>query len=196
MHKTRKSIDQQQLASLNLKVLTIWQPFASLIAFGEKRFETRPKPTSHIRDNNWYLIHAAKKWDNEIKDICLSEPFFSTLKDIGYPNTLTSHYGGLQALEGVIFPLGQIVALCQVKRCLKSTGYKTHEGETWVTIRNENHPIMSIEGNELAFGNYNEGRYAWELINVHMVEPFLYQGSQGYYASFKGNTNQIKIIPS
>ena len=46
--------------SEHIKVITIWQPWASLIAHGHKKFETRSWKTSWSGE---ILIHAAKKWD-------------------------------------------------------------------------------------------------------------------------------------
>lgn len=43
-----------------MKALTLWQPWATLIAIGAKRFETRSWQTSH---RGPLAIHAAKKRD-------------------------------------------------------------------------------------------------------------------------------------
>lgn len=54
-----------------MKVITLWQPWASLIALGEKPYETRSWPTSY---RGKIAIHAAKKWDDEIIEYFYSRP--------------------------------------------------------------------------------------------------------------------------
>lgn len=46
-----------------MKAITLWQPWATLIALGEKPYETRSWPTSY---RGKIAIHASKKWDDEI----------------------------------------------------------------------------------------------------------------------------------
>lgn len=48
-----------------MKALTLWEPWATLIAVGLKRFETRHWRTSYRGD---LVIHAAAKRDREILD--------------------------------------------------------------------------------------------------------------------------------
>lgn len=50
-----------------MKAISIWQPWASLIALGHKRIETRGWSTGH---RGPLLIHAAKKWDDTIEQMC------------------------------------------------------------------------------------------------------------------------------
>jgi activating signal cointegrator 1 len=52
----------------------MWQPWAHLFAIGYKTFETRSWSTNH---RGKLLIHAAKKWDNELETLCKQEPFRS-----------------------------------------------------------------------------------------------------------------------
>ena len=61
-----------------MKVISIIQPWATLIMLGEKKFETR----SWERDYRGELgIHASKKMNRFIRSICNQEPFHeSSLK--------------------------------------------------------------------------------------------------------------------
>lgn len=45
-----------------MKAITLWQPWASLIADGRKTIETRPRPWNH---HGWVAIHAGKHVDPE-----------------------------------------------------------------------------------------------------------------------------------
>lgn len=59
-----------------MKAISLWQPWATLVAIGEKQYETRswfPKYRGLL------AIHAAKKMDNLIKAYCEQEPFKSAL---------------------------------------------------------------------------------------------------------------------
>lgn len=47
-----------------VKALTLWQPYASLIMAGLKRYETRSWSTQY---RGPLVIHAAKRWDSERK---------------------------------------------------------------------------------------------------------------------------------
>ena len=47
-----------------MKSLTLWEPYASLIAEGHKRYETRNWSTSY---RGFLAIHASKKWDGALK---------------------------------------------------------------------------------------------------------------------------------
>jgi hypothetical protein len=62
----------------NMKVISIIQPWATLIILQEKRFETRSWATKHRGELG---IHASKKVD---KRICEQEPFKSVLAKHGY----------------------------------------------------------------------------------------------------------------
>jgi hypothetical protein len=68
-----------------MKVLTLYQPWATLYAHGIKKIETRPSPTSY---RGTYLIHAAKKWSKEQMTICQQEPFKSELIKLGFLHEL------------------------------------------------------------------------------------------------------------
>jgi activating signal cointegrator 1 len=50
-----------------MKALTIWEPWASLIAVGAKRYETRSWPTAY---RGPIAIHAGRTWNSEIKEAC------------------------------------------------------------------------------------------------------------------------------
>ncbi len=63
-----------------MKAISIHQPWASLIAFGEKRFETR---SWHPQYRGRILIHASKTFNHAEQDLCHKEPFISVLKPHG-----------------------------------------------------------------------------------------------------------------
>jgi hypothetical protein len=112
-----------------MKAITIHQPWATLIALGEKRFETRSWSTKY-RDS--IAIHAAKKVD---KEICLLEPFRSVLAKHEY--------------TADNLPTGVVVATAKLEECLKIVTLGT---DKVAAIREADEVMIPIEGNEISFG--------------------------------------------
>lgn len=63
-----------------MKCISLWQPWATLLAHGKKRVETRSWATRH---RGPVLIHASKKWNQQLADLCRQPPFRSTIAEIG-----------------------------------------------------------------------------------------------------------------
>ena len=55
-----------------MKALTLYQPWATLVAIGEKKIETRSWSTN---DRGPLAIHAGKHMPEDALDLCLEEPF-------------------------------------------------------------------------------------------------------------------------
>lgn len=141
-----------------MKVITLIQPWATLIAIREKKIETRGWKTDY---RGPLLIHAGKT--KECLYLCDKEPFKSVLARYGYDkNNL---------------PMGAIVAKTNLKECIK---VKTEWFSSSLTVAQaELEDGKIIEGNELKFGNYAKGRYAWRMENVEMLkEPIPAKGQQ------------------
>ena len=63
-----------------MKVLSLTQPWASLVALGEKKFETRSWKTPYIGP---LAIHASLGYPRWAKLLCEEEPFLSSLRANG-----------------------------------------------------------------------------------------------------------------
>lgn len=85
--------------SATIPCLSLWQPWATLMAIGAKRIETRSWGT-HYRGP--LAIHAAKRWDSFTRLTALRSPFVDELRDVGYEERLR---------EVPFLPLGSIVAV-------------------------------------------------------------------------------------
>lgn len=141
-----------------MKCLSLWQPWATLIAIGEKKIETRSWYTSY---RGPLAIHAAKKWNKELEDICF-EPQFREVLEPHRPNVAGAYFYD-DALE-FILPRGCIVCFVELIDCF--------------LITTENKP----SGNEYLFGDYTPGRYAWVTKNVaKLLEPIPFIGKQGLF---------------
>lgn len=125
-----------------MKALTLTQPWASLVAAGEKTVETRSWGTPH---RGPVAIHAAKGLGpvggkSGLRDLVQTEPFLSALRRAGY--------GGLALLSPAeALPLGEIIAVASLE----------------AVVRTDDHAIIGLTEQELAFGNFGPGRYAWIL---------------------------------
>jgi hypothetical protein len=96
-----------------LKGISLWQPWASLIALGAKRIETRVWPTDH---RGPIAIHAAKHFTDEEKALCEREPFKSVLEAAG--------------ITAETMPTGVVVAVADVADCIQFTeGFDPGEPE-------------------------------------------------------------------
>ncbi|MEV6651762.1 ASCH domain-containing protein [Streptomyces sp. NPDC051219] len=79
--------------------LTLWQPWASAIAYGPKRIENRTWPTEH---RGLVLIHAGRTIDPNAKDAPLGRPFLRRP-----------------------FPKGAVIAVTRLESCHVDDGWCT-----------------------------------------------------------------------
>lgn len=152
-----------------MKAITIHQPWATLIALCEKRFETRSWATKY---RGPIAIHAAKKVD---KDACDMEPIRSVLAKHGY--------------TADNLPTGAVVAICSLTDCLKVE--HAHIKEKGALLSSPGR-LTTIKDNEFDFGYYDEGRFAWEMTDVKQIDPVPAKGQQGLW-NWGGNGNEIHL---
>ena len=60
-----------------MKAISLWQPWATLIAVGAKRLETR---SWESRYQGELAIHAAKRWTADEQDLIQASPFREALQ--------------------------------------------------------------------------------------------------------------------
>lgn len=87
-----------------MRVISLWQPYASLIAQGQKQIETRSWPAPPSLIGQRIAIHAAKKWDRALRAVCQRFPF---REDIAHPEDL---------------PRGAIIATAILTECRSTNG--------------------------------------------------------------------------
>lgn len=138
-----------------MKALTLTQPWATLVAIGAKRIETRGWKTDY---RGPLAIHAAKGWTEEMVKLSMrGEPFHSVLTAAGYP--LFS-----------LLPRACVVATCVLVDCRPITA----DSKEWGT----NGVLWPLDDQERAFGDYAPGRYAWLLADVQpLAEPVPARGA-------------------
>lgn len=122
------------------------QPWASLVALGEKRIETRSWRTKY---RGILAIHAAMGFPGWARLECFKPPF-STI--------LASH-----DLSPDNVPRGRVICLTSLEDCVPTEEAR----EAWC--------YYSEMAHEERFGDYSDGRFAWILGTIRAVfEPGLY----------------------
>ena len=139
-----------------MNAITLYQPWATLVAIGAKKIETRSFSTNY---RGPLAIHASmeKKYiDMRSKYyICDEEPFYSVLMELAVPDPLS-------LLR--LMPRGAVIATCELQGC-----FKIEEG-------------LLLKRQERLFGDYTPGRFRWMLENVKQLKhPISAKGALGLW---------------
>ncbi len=156
-----------------IRVLTLYEPYATLLAYGFKQWETRPKHTSHIGQP--YLIHSAQRFTEDQEDyaFCFA-PVTGMLKSIGITQKADFH-------------LGHIIGRFEVAECCTVRTGSFHYSKEDKQIRPPAKP-------ELILGDYSNGRSVWKGRNHQLLrKPMPYKGGQGFYQRFKGDYASLEF---
>lgn len=131
-----------------MRSLTLWQPWASLVALGAKAVETRSWSTAY---RGPLAIHASARIPGEGAVLCQEEPFRSALAAGGY-------------LASGDLPTGAVLAVVTVLDCRPtSTGHGAGQQDAeW---------LEDLSDQELAFGDYGSERFGWFLRLEERIEP-------------------------
>jgi len=139
-----------------IKAQSLWQPWAHLIAVGAKRYETRNWRTDY---RGPVAIHAAQHWTVRMALQCYEEPFFKILSRAGTRFPARCDHTKLQTL-GLDF--GAIIAVAEL-----------------VDIQRTEHILPQLGPQEIAFGDFRHGRFAWLYENaVRLDNPMPCIGKQ------------------
>lgn len=147
-----------------MKALSLLQPWASLVAIGAKRIETRSWST---RYRGPLAIHASAGFPPTCRKLCAEEPFRTVLLGAGLP--IWRPLGGAIELDPPLpdwnaLPRGQVLAVVTVADCLPTS-------PTFGSYPFLPEWLDELSDQERAFGNYEEGRWGWHLEDVHRLEP-------------------------
>jgi hypothetical protein len=159
-----------------LKALSLTQPFASLIALRQKHIETRSWYTPH-RDR--MAIHASKGFPGTAKRFCESRMVCRALGWPECPSPVTQEWLDDSARLIKSLPLGMVLCTCRVIDCVRTQTLTSYgkEGFEWFS-----EAASPPSEQELAFGNYDAGRYAWILGEIEpLPEPVPAKGSLGLW---------------
>jgi hypothetical protein len=137
-----------------VKALSLHQPWASLVASGAKRVETRSWRTSY---RGPLAVHASARLPAGAADLCSSEPFRWRLLA-----SLLCREEDLDERPASVLPLGAVIAVTWI--------------EDVVPVEDSDH-----DEEETAFGDFSPGRWAWELRDPICIAPVAARGHLGLW---------------
>lgn len=149
-----------------MKALTLTQPWATLVAIGAKRIETR---SWHTRYRGPLAIHAAKGFPPRARKFTTEPICYEAVKSCRTLADVVKRGGDLPA-----YPLGCVLAVCRLVDCRPTTlftrGADMAEAAYDLTLQEE------------SFGDYSPGRFAWILDAVQpLPEPIPAKGMLGLW---------------
>ena len=164
-----------------MKAITIWQPYASLIGCNAKRFETRGWATKY---RGPIAIHAAQRDPCRLPLIDKPELERYTRQEIDAG----------RCPPWPLMPRGAIIATAELVNVWRIV---QHPGTDVVVAKHIQIGAESLTldkhapdfgaffvptEQEMAFGDWTPGRYAWELRNVKLLtHPVPVKGQQGLW---------------
>jgi activating signal cointegrator 1 len=129
-----------------MKALTLWQPWASLVAMGVKKIETRSWTTKY---RGPIAIHSARRFPPDWLGASRhSQAFQSELRSV-FSTTLQCQ------MERKVYELPRGCILCTV---------------ILLGIERTEDVRDGLDDRERVFGNYEDGRYAWHF-ELSLVLP-------------------------
>lgn len=158
-----------------MRAITLTQPWATLVAIGAKRIETRSWATSY---RGPLAIHAATGLGpvggkKGLRDLCCRDPFFNALRNGGID---------LDQVDVDVLPFGAIVAVCDLVACEEMDPEEDAALGGWWKIIGGKRMHWALTAQEHAFGDYSPGRYAWLLTDVRALpEPIPARGALGLW---------------
>ena len=167
-----------------MKAISLWQPWATLIAIKAKQIETRSWHPGEGMIGKRIAIHAAKRWTQEEADTCSFDPFCKVLRE---------HYGFHPDDPHCSFrdnlPFGMVIATARLEVCVPTEMTRLTPRD-WLpvgyqVVKNEHERIcrVDISPQESEFGNYAANRWAWLLSDIHaLANPFPFKGAQGFFS--------------
>lgn len=154
-------------AGLPIRGFSLWQPWASLVAIGAKRFETRDWRVGY---RGYLAIHATKKFTKD--DMELAEEDY-------FKEALAVQYGSAKDL-----PTSAIVAVVRLMNIFPSEWFAMEgqeEAAERATLLTGN--VIRISKPEMIFGNYDPNRFGWQLEERRQLRtPLPCKGAQGLWS--------------
>lgn len=141
-----------------MKVLTLWQPWASLLAAGIKRHETRSWSTNY---RGLLLVHAAASEPLSVLSVVCAEPALQL--DPG-ATTFDARSRAFRAL-----PRGAVVGVVRLDDVQPIS-------EDRVRAYRARSPGNA---DEIKRGDWSAGRFAWACTALARVDPIAHAGAQG-----------------
>lgn len=141
-----------------MKVISLLQPWATLVVLGHKKIETRSWNTSY---RGPLLIHASAGKNRICKDLTLD--FQQEFCQLQIPYYKDLPFGAIIGKVNMVGPV-------ESRYCFEGNEFEDN-GDVW-----------KINRQELAFGDYSENRYGWLFSDpVQFAKPVPAKGSLGLW---------------
>ncbi len=148
-----------------MRAISLTQPWATLVAIGAKRIETRSWSTSY---RGQIAIHAAKGFPGEAKRFCESRLICRVMGWPERPEKLTQEWLYDNASRIKSLPVGAVLATANLVNCLPTDMIRRH--------------VQPFTEQEEAFGDYSAGRYGFLLERVvQLAAPVPARGALGLW---------------
>lgn len=146
-----------------MRALTVWQPWAQLIALGIKTIETRSWGTPY---RGPLLIHAGQSEEGLIGDC--PPPMLRAIWEAGYSLSATPPAGR------IALPRGCVVAVAELVEVAPTQEWRER-------------------GLADVYGDFSRGRMGWRVERVRMLaEPIRCAGRQGLWSPHPSIVAQIR----
>jgi hypothetical protein len=163
-----------------MKAISLWQPWASLIACGAKPFETRHWAPPRELIGATIAIHAAKKVDRDARGFAedlmygqhgpdgfaLADKLSASMK--GIPDQLMGLFGMASMPVGCIVCTARLDAAFQLGEPASGTA-KPAARVVRRLVSREMPECFTVRYDD--FGDYAPGRWAWLLRDVKVLTP-------------------------
>lgn len=151
-HDDVTSVEGQARLPATVRAISLWQPYASLVAWGEKQYETRHWST-HYR--GLLAIHAAKRQPTKAEVEALSYRLNPIVRKL--TRNPVEHYLFNELPYGAVLCIVNLVDVVSTQQVRVST-------------------------KERDLGNYAPGRCAWKMELVEVFpKPIPAKGAQGFW---------------
>lgn len=126
----------------DLRVLSIWQPWATLLVHGKKTIETRPMAHQY---RGMFLVHASKPWNQQCQtEACSNAHIENALRELGYSSPFAVGFASAVGKSWNDLPRGAVIGMVDLIDCKPSEDL-----------------VNTINDAEMSMGNYEPGRYGW-----------------------------------
>lgn len=165
-----------------MKAISLWQPWASLIACGAKPFETRSWAPPRELIGQPIAIHAAKKIDKGAAQFAEALMYGQHDNHGGLAEQLEASWGGDEAVDDELmanFGMAPMPVGCVVCIALLDAAFLLGEPAEGTAVPGAR-VVKRLTSRQMpecftvridAFGDYAPGRWAWLLRDVKPLRP-------------------------
>jgi activating signal cointegrator 1 len=175
-----------------MKAISLWQPWASLIACGAKPYETRHWAPPLEFTGTTIAIHAAKKIDKSAAEMATELMYGQFDNHGGLAERLEASWGGDEAADDLMEKFGETImpAGCVVCTVRLEAAFQVGEPDENASVpaarivrRLAMRPMLEYVNVPYdKFGDYSPGRWAWLLRDVKPLKPpSPVVGHQGFF---------------